>query len=166
MSNGIYILLGSNLGDKVKNLSTAIDKIKELGVQCLQTSSVYETAAWGIEDQPSFVNQVVRIETTHDAFWLLKKLLDIESEMGRVRLQKWGERLIDLDILYWNEQIINSKELEIPHPGIPDRRFTLVPLVELDSEFEHPVLKVSNRRLLDQCTDQLEVKKWPDPAGQ
>ena len=157
---GIYLLLGTNLGDRKANLDRAIQLIDAKGITVIQTSSIYETAAWGIEDQPGFLNQVIRVGTQLPAERLLSILLAIELEMGRVRIQKWGERLIDIDILYYLDEVIDKEDLQVPHPGIPDRRFTLVPLVELDAEAMHPVLQKSQQELLEACKDELEVKVW------
>jgi len=157
---GIYILLGTNLGDREKNLGEAKNLVTREGVAVLAASSIYETAAWGIEDQPGFLNQVVKVETSLSPMALLETLLAIEGEMGRVRIIKWGERLIDLDILYYHDEIIDQKDLSVPHPGIPDRRFTLVPLVELASEEVHPTLNMSQQALLELCPDVLEVKLY------
>lgn len=155
---GIYLLLGTNLGEREENLAQARNLVEEAGIRVLRESSVYETAAWGIEDQPGFLNQVVEVKTELSPLALLERLLSIEEEMGRVRIVKWGERLIDLDILYYNNDQIDSERLNVPHPGIPDRRFTLVPLVELAAEEIHPALNKSQSQLLEACPDTLEVK--------
>ena len=156
---GIYLLLGTNLGEREKNLAHAKKLAEAAGIHVIHESSVYETAAWGIEDQPGFLNQVVEVETELSPLSLLEKLLAIEQEMGRVRKVKWGERLIDLDILYYNNEQMESERLNVPHPGIPDRRFTLVPLVELAADEIHPVLNKSQIELLEVCPDVLKVKK-------
>jgi len=159
MIDGIYLLLGTNLGDKKYNLSQAKALInKQVGV-IINQSNTYETAAWGITEQPSFLNAVIEIKSELTPEQMLLKINEIEAEMGRVRKEKWGERLIDIDILYYQHQIHTSDELQIPHPGIPYRRFTLIPLVELNAEFIHPVLNKTNQQLLEQCEDSLEVKK-------
>jgi 2-amino-4-hydroxy-6-hydroxymethyldihydropteridine diphosphokinase len=156
MTEGIYLLLGSNLGDKRKQLSSAIDKIAR-GNEVVLQSKVYETAAWGNSDQPSFYNQVISIRTSIDPHDLLHQLLNIELEMGRIRDEKWGARHIDIDILYFNDLVIKTDNLTIPHPEIQNRRFTLVPMVELAAEFYHPVLKKTQQELLTKCADLLEV---------
>lgn len=155
---GIYLLLGTNLGDRAINLANAINLAAEQGVVIKAVSAIYETAAWGIEEQPGFLNQVLEVETTLSAEELLKTILAIELEMGRVRIQKWGERLIDIDILYYHDQVIDSPELTVPHPEIQSRRFTLVPLVELAAEELHPVLQKTQAELLAVCPDGLEVR--------
>ncbi|MTI22173.1 2-amino-4-hydroxy-6-hydroxymethyldihydropteridine diphosphokinase [Fulvivirga sp. RKSG066] len=157
MIDGIYLLLGTNLGDKKMQLSLAKTAISEQIGEIRQESSIYETAAWGKTDQPSFLNQVVEICSDLDPVKMLEVINTIEQKMGRLRQEKWGERLIDIDILYYKNQICNEPDLQIPHPGIPNRRFTLVPLVELAPNFKHPVLNKTNTELLHACEDDLEV---------
>lgn len=159
MIDGIYLLLGTNLGDKKSNLLKAKALInRQLGT-IINQSYTYETAAWGITDQASFLNEVVEIKSILTPKQMLSKINEIEKEMGRVRQVKWGERLIDIDILYFQHQVHSTDNLKIPHPGIPDRRFTLIPLVELNAAFNHPLLNKTNQQLLDQCKDSLQVKK-------
>lgn len=153
---GIYLLLGTNMGDRMANLEEAKNRIGNV----LQSSSVYSTAAWGVEEQPEFYNQVIEIESELDPEELLKKILDIEIEMGRKRIVKWGPRLIDIDILFYRDVILKSNDLIVPHPEIQNRRFTLVPLEEIYKGV-HPVLKKTMRELLDDCKDTLEVKRLP-----
>lgn len=155
---GIYLLLGTNLGDRAKNLADARNLLKEQGIELKAVSSIYETDAWGIEDQPGFLNQVLEVATDLGPEALLKTILAVELEMGRVRIQKWGERLIDIDILYYQDQVIDTPELKVPHPQIPNRRFTLVPLAELAAEEVHPVLCKTQQELLAVCPDGLEVR--------
>lgn len=156
---GIYLLLGTNLGDREENLAAARNLMLEREIAVKAISSVYETAAWGIEEQPGFLNQVLEVATDLSPEALLKTLLGIELEMGRVRIEKWGERLIDIDILYYQDQVIDTPELKVPHPEIPNRRFTLVPLVELAAEEVHPVSGKTQEELLAVCPDTLDVKK-------
>ncbi|GAB5527142.1 MAG: 2-amino-4-hydroxy-6-hydroxymethyldihydropteridine diphosphokinase [Roseivirga sp.] len=155
---GIYLLLGTNLGDREKNLSAARNLMKEEAIELKAVSSIYETAAWGIEQQPGFLNQVLEVATDLSPEALLKTLLAIELEMGRVRIQKWGERLIDIDILYYQDKVVDTADLKVPHPEIPNRRFTLVPLVELAAGEVHPVLGKTQQELLAVCPDGLEVR--------
>jgi len=159
---GIYLLLGTNLGNKVKNLEKVIELLVANRVAIRKESSIYETAAWGIEDQPSFLNQVIEIETSRAPEKLLELLQEIELKMGRVRKVKWGERLIDIDILYYGDTIVDQEELKIPHPEIQNRRFTLAPLVELSPELIHPVLKKRQEVLLEECEDSLDVSVLTD----
>lgn len=159
MIEGIFLLLGSNLGDKKTVLANAREKINQEIGPVTQTSALYETAAWGKTDQPSFYNQVVEVQSSMPPEKILKKINAIEEHLGRVRHEKWGARIIDIDILYYNTTVLESEELTIPHPGIPERRFTLIPLVELAPDFIHPTLRKSNSQLLIACTDTLDVQK-------
>lgn len=155
----IFILLGSNLGNRKANLQKAALGIeKRLGV-IKKRSSLYETKPWGKSDQPDFLNQVVLVESNLPIESVLDCVLDIEQDLGRKRGEKWGARLIDIDLLYAENRIIDSDKLTLPHPGIPDRRFVLQPLVEIAPDFVHPVLKKTNLELLDLCYDTLLVKK-------
>lgn len=156
--SGIYLLLGTNLGNKSNNLRKVIELLVANRIAIRRESSIYETAAWGIEDQPSFLNQVIEIETARTPERLLELTQEIERTMGRVRIEKWGERLIDIDILYYGDTILNQEGLVIPHPEIQNRKFTLAPLVEVAPEFVHPLLLSSQKELLDGCNDQLPVQ--------
>lgn len=156
----IYLLLGTNLGNKIKNLEKVRELLVSNRVAIRRESSIYETAAWGIEDQPSFLNQVLEIETARTPEKLLELTQEIEQKMGRVKEVKWGERLIDIDILYYGDSILNQDELQIPHPEIQNRRFTLVPLVEIASDFIHPQLMISQEEMLKACEDELEVTSY------
>lgn len=156
---GIYILLGTNLGKREENLKQALTLLVENKIQILTHSSVYETAAWGKTDQQAFLNQVVQIATSLNPIQLLEKLLSIEAEMGRIRKEKWGERLIDLDILYYDDVVLDSPNLHIPHIGITERRFTLAPLAEIAPDFIHPTYLKTQIALLNLCKDELPVKQ-------
>lgn len=159
MTEGIFILLGSNLGDRNNNLNQAKLKISESIGEIVRESAIYETAAWGVQDQPSFYNQVIEINSLQLPHQMLANILRIENKLGRIRREKWGSRTIDIDILYYNDLSINAEELQIPHPGIPSRRFTLIPLAEIAPDFIHPLLRKSNSVLLINCKDELTVKK-------
>ncbi len=161
MTYGQYLLLGTNLGDKLANLERAKKAISKV-VCILSTSSVYETAAWGVTDQPSFYNQVLKVNSKLDPEVLLQHLLQIETDMGRMRYEKWGPRVIDIDILYLDNMIIQINNLQVPHPGIIDRKFTLVPLVELAPDFIHPLNGMSNEELLINIKDDSKIKKLPE----
>lgn len=158
-SEPVVIGLGSNLGNRLQNLSTAIDLINSNAGPVLFMSSVYETAAWGNEAMPPYLNQVLITGTIMDPITLLEALLEIENKMGRERNTKWTSRIIDLDILFYGEKIINKSKLKIPHPHLHERKFTLVPLVEIIPEFIHPVFKKSMRQLSVICHDTLSVNK-------
>jgi tRNA 2-selenouridine synthase len=155
-----YILLGSNAGDRAHQLKEALNQITQQVGAVLQVSHIYETKAWGNEAQEDFLNQVICIETTYTPQKLLANLLKIEQQMGRVRHEKWAPRTIDLDILFYEDDIIDEPQLIIPHPFLHLRRFTLVPLVELAPQQIHPILKKTFRELLEDCEDSLLVTKF------
>jgi 2-amino-4-hydroxy-6-hydroxymethyldihydropteridine diphosphokinase len=154
----VYLLTGGNVGDSLKTLQRANGLIEERVGQIIKSSSVYKTAAWGKTDQDDFLNQVLEIETFLSPEELMDKLLDIEMDLGRKRLEKYGPRIIDLDILFYDDLILDSERLTIPHPQIQFRRFVLQPLNELEPELIHPVIKKSIGVLLKECPDLLEVK--------
>ena len=156
--NGILLLLGTNLGDRLKNLENARNALKFKGVEIVQESSIYQSEPWGKPDQPWFLNMVVEVNTVLSPYELLEVCLAIETELGRKRKEKWGERLIDIDILFYKNQIIDEPELIIPHPGIAARRFTLMPLVERWANCVHPVLKIDLRNVWEKCHDDLIVR--------
>ncbi|NOT76913.1 MAG: 2-amino-4-hydroxy-6-hydroxymethyldihydropteridine diphosphokinase [Cyclobacteriaceae bacterium] len=153
-----FLLLGSNQGDRRQYIDAAFLEIHSLGSDAYH-SSMYETAAWGKEDQSPFLNQVVVLTTGLSPEDLLRAILSIESGLGRIRMEKWGSRTIDIDILFYGEEIISQPDLVVPHPAIAQRRFTLEPMAELVPEMIHPVLKKSMRQLLDECTDTLPAIK-------
>lgn len=155
----VFLLLGSNLGDRLSHLQEARVLISRKLGKIITTSSVYQTKAWGETAQPDFYNQVIEIEPFHDAFATLKVLQEIENQMGRVRAEKWGSRLIDIDILLWDDAHIQKPELIIPHPYLAERRFTLVPLVEIAPKAIHPESKKTMLQLLEECQDPLAVSK-------
>ncbi len=156
----VYIQLGTNLGDRERNLSTANWHLSRLPSRLVRASSIYETEAWGIQDQPTFLNQVILIETDILPFRLLDEVLAIEKRMGRMRREKWKERLIDIDILFYDELVIESERLSIPHPFIQERNFVLVPMVEIAPDHCHPKFKLNMTELLELSKDPLEVHAW------
>ena len=157
-----YLLTGGNLGDRKENLSKAAELINQQCGRVTRSSSLYKTAAWGITDQPSFLNQALEISTSLNAKQLMRKILKVEKIMGRVRKEKFGPRIIDIDILFFENEIHDLSFLKIPHPELQNRRFVLVPLVEIDPELLHPVLKKTVAELLEECPDNLEVTKITD----
>lgn len=154
--NGIYLLLGSNMGNRLEYLREAESMLISNGFTIIDESSIYETAPWGEKDQPWFLNVVLQVETSYSAGEVLNHLLEIEQKLGRIRKEKWGERCIDIDILYFHDEIVDTESLQIPHPGIPDRRFTLIPLVEMCPMEVHPLLGKSQMELLADCPDPLD----------
>lgn len=160
MSHKAYLLTGGNLGDRVSNLARARELIGLHAGRVEAVSSLYETAAWGKEDQPPFLNQALVIATELSPRRLLRRLLKLEKQMGRIREEKYGPRLIDIDILLYDQEVHQYPLLTLPHPALPQRRFALMPLAEIVPGLMHPVLKLSIRELLAQCTDPLPVKKY------
>jgi 2-amino-4-hydroxy-6-hydroxymethyldihydropteridine diphosphokinase len=154
-----FILLGSNMGDRSLLLEEARMQIAKKAGKILQTSGIYETAAWGKESQPSFLNQVLVVETSLNPELLMETLLKIENEMGRVREEKMGPRTIDIDILFYDDLVYNSDNLIIPHPLLQLRRFVLLPLSEIKPSKMHPLLMQSVEQLLVNCKDPLKVEK-------
>ncbi|KXX69021.1 2-amino-4-hydroxy-6-hydroxymethyldihydropteridine diphosphokinase [Flammeovirga sp. SJP92] len=155
----IVLLLGANLGDKEETLRNAVIEINEGVGEVVSISHFYETAAWGKEDQPSYYNQVLVCKSSLDPQNLLKTTQNIEQKLGRVRKEKWGARIIDVDILFIEREKISEENLKVPHPFIQERRFTLEPLKEILPHFVHPVLNQTLSDLLLNCKDPLPVKK-------
>ena len=155
----IYFLgLGSNIGDLEENMCVAIDKISQVhGCKVLQKSNVYMTKAWGFEEQDDFLNMVLEIETDISPQMFIKYLKDIEVQMGRVKTQKWGPRVMDIDILYCDDMVMETDELVIPHPYLHKREFVLKPLVEIAKDFVHPVLHRTNGKLFDLLEGQCQA---------
>ncbi len=157
--NTIYLLLGSNLGNSKKQLSKALQFIEKNIGHIKRQSGLYVTAAWGNTAQPDFLNRVAVVETNLTAIETMLAILLIEKKMGRVRTEKNAPRIIDIDILFFNKEIINETKLVVPHPQIQNRRFVLIPLNELSANFIHPVLNKTIHYLLRVCPDKLAVKK-------
>lgn len=154
-----YLLLGSNLGDSRKYLADAILEIEDRLGMLQKKSSLYQTASWGRHDQPDFINQVIELKTNLNPAMLLAGILKIEQDLGRKRVQKWGSRTIDIDILLFEDQVVNEADLVIPHPYLPVRRFSLMPLCEIASDRIHPLSGKTIRELLSELSDDLYVKK-------
>ena len=152
-----FLLLGANLGDRLTTLSQAVHLIAESVGAVVQHSHLYETAPWGVVDQPAFLNQVIAVDTQLEPEAVLMQTQRIERELGRIRLEKWGARMIDIDILFYDQRIIETEQLTIPHPYLHRRRFTLVPLAEIAPDFRHPVLGKTTVELLAECLDTSEV---------
>ena len=136
-----HIALGSNLGDKAANLRRALELLDERGVEVVKVSSFICTEPYGVTDQPQFLNAVCQVRTSLEPLALLHTLLGIEQEMGRVRLRHWGERNIDLDLLLYEDVVMDTPELKLPHPDMQNRDFVLLPLFEIAPELIHPVLR-------------------------
>jgi 2-amino-4-hydroxy-6-hydroxymethyldihydropteridine diphosphokinase len=162
MDETVFILLGTNLGDRLENLANARLSIERFPSKIIRASGIYETAAWGNTEQENFYNQVIEIQSKLRPIQLLNKIHETESNLGRIRKEKWGPRSIDIDILFYGDDVVSESSLIIPHPGIPSRRFTLIPLNEIAPKFIHPVLKKKIGTLLQECSDHLEVTKLCD----
>ena len=147
------------MGNREETLVNAFTLIRQYCGNIRAMSSIYETDAWGKNDQPSFLNQALEIYTDLQPRQLLRQILKIEEQIGRVREEKYGPRIIDIDILFFNGEIHNCPMLKLPHPEIQNRRFVLVPLAEIAAEFIHPVLKKTIAELLAICPDKLEVSR-------
>jgi 2-amino-4-hydroxy-6-hydroxymethyldihydropteridine diphosphokinase len=157
-----YILLGGNRGDVQTTFQRALEHLRKYG-EVVGQSGLYKSAPWGMETEHMFLNQAVILETTHSPGALLEELLYIERELGRVREQKsvgYTDRVLDLDILLIDDLVIKEPELCVPHPRMHLRKFTLMPLVEIAPEKQHPVLLKSMTTLLEECADEHEVVKY------
>lgn len=154
-----YLLTGSNLGERANFISQANTDIEQRCGKIIRHSAIYETAPWGLLSQPAFLNQAIAIETTLSPQSLMKRLLSIETEMGRTRTIQFGPRTIDIDILLIDSLIIDTPSLQIPHPALPNRRFALIPLLEIAPTLIHPILNKSIETLLTLCPDESDVQK-------
>lgn len=151
-----FIGIGSNLGRRKENIKFALKLLKKHGIKILKVSTIIETEPYGLKEQPKFLNCVASVETTLNPSQLLKTLLSIENELGRVRTVKWGPRTIDLDILFYDELVIKEKGLTIPHPDLENRIFVLKPLCEIAPDFVHPTLKKTVKKMLLELVEKSE----------
>lgn len=149
----VFLLLGANLGEREVTLKQAVELISKQIAPVTAQSHLYETAPWGVIDQPAFLNQVIKIETELSPIKVLDQTLKIEKQLGRERRLRWGARIIDIDILYYADLVLADSDLYLPHPRMHERRFTLIPLAEIAADFVHPILKKTNQELLNECTD-------------
>lgn len=158
----VFLGIGSNIGNRERNLCTAIDRLGSPSLVVKNVSSFYETEPVGpVREQPSFLNCIIEADYAHSAHSLLALAHEVENEMGRERRIPKGPRTIDLDILYYGSDVIDeSPELQIPHPGIPHRRFVLVPMNEVDPEWSHPRLRKTQSELLNETVDTSAVVVW------
>lgn len=161
--NTTYLLLGSNLDDRQGMIRKAVERINDRIGPVTGSSSVYESEPWGFESECSFLNQVVKVDTGLSPHELLEAILNIESKLGRKRdsrVERYSSRSIDIDILFYNEDIISENNLNIPHPRIPERMFTLLPLCELNPSMVHPVYQRTVKELMALCSDRNEVSLY------
>ncbi|MBI2281642.1 MAG: 2-amino-4-hydroxy-6-hydroxymethyldihydropteridine diphosphokinase [Bacteroidetes bacterium] len=158
--NKLILSLGGNKGNVATTfLHVEKDIRNEIG-EILKSSSSYKTAAWGNTNQPDFLNKVIEVATDLSVEECLHKVLLIEKKWGRIRTgKKWKARTIDIDILFYNDLILNKEQLIVPHPHLQDRKFVLIPLVEILPDYNHPLLNKSLKALLEKCIDVLDVQK-------
>jgi len=159
LMNIVSLLIGGNMGDRMANLAAARNTINIECGRIISTSSIYETEAWGYKEQDSFLNQALIIQTTLEAGALMDAILKIEMALGRKREIPLGPRIIDIDIIYYNDEIINTSSLSIPHPSMTERKFVLMPLTEISPDHMHPILLKTNAVLLKECGDSSVVYK-------
>ncbi len=156
--NEVFLLLGSNVGVRLQNIENAMAKLEQKAGVLIDCSSVYETEPWGFVSKTHFLNVVVGIKTHLSAEKLLEVILEIEKELGRVRQGKtYSSRTIDIDILFYNSEIINKIHLTVPHPEIPNRQFTLIPMCEIAGKYIHPQNGLSMQEMLFKCRDKSKV---------
>lgn len=156
---GIYLLLGSNLGDREHQLARARELLDNRAAVILQSSSIYASPSWGIQESGDFLNQVLEISTKLSPHALLYQTLSIEVGVGRQFQGRMQDRHIDIDILYYRDTIINSDLLTLPHARIAERRFVLTPMAEIAPQEMHPVLNLSQKQLLHRCPDHQPVTR-------
>jgi 2-amino-4-hydroxy-6-hydroxymethyldihydropteridine diphosphokinase len=162
MNFEVFVGLGSNLGDRDRNLRLGISRLGELG-QILRISSVYETQPWGWEDQPDFLNAVCSLDPSfRDPELFFRELKRIEKETGRRSQERWGPRELDLDLLFWGDEVIATESLLVPHPHVADRRFVLTPLCQIAPDLKHPLTGLTVRQMLESCPDPKRVERWGD----
>ncbi len=158
--NTVILLIGGNIGDRPKYLQQAVTLIAARTGRVTRESALYETAPWGEVQQPDYLNQALILETEMDAPALLEELLLIERTIGRIRRRKWDSRVIDIDIIFFNQEVITLPQLKVPHPRMQLRRFVLAPLQEIIPDWAHPILQLTVNQLLEACPDPLPVHKF------
>ncbi len=155
-----YLLLGGNIGDRIMHLRMARQKVHDLIGKPVSVSSVFETQPWGFVHKTNFLNQLIIVRTFLSPEQVMEKIREIEQHLGRIRDEKqYTERTIDIDILFYDDLILNKKDLTIPHPQLHKRSFALVPLAELEPGLVHPVFKKTIKTLLNECPDTMKVNK-------
>ena len=158
--NIVFLQLGSNLGDRELLLKDAIIAIENRVGDVVEFSKVYESAPWRVEGQENYLNQILKVRTPLSAYEVLSIVLDIEKQLGRIRLEKWGERIIDIDIIFYNDFIIETPDLCVPHKHLHERMFVLTPLHNIAPEMVHPIYNKTIAELLEMCNDIELVKEY------
>lgn len=160
MKHLAYLSIGGNMGDRQAYLQAALDKLaSHPGCQLGLVSNIYETPAWGKTDQADFLNLACQVETDLSAQEFLTFCQEIEQDLDRVRIEKWGQRTIDLDIIFWDDQVIEEENLQVPHPYAHERAFVLLPLTDIAADYRHPVLQKTVAELLLPLKDVKDIKK-------
>ncbi len=159
MPEKAVLLLGGNKGDRLILLNAAVEAVSKLGEVTL-LSKIYETEAWGGVAKGPFLNQLIQIKTTYSPSELLTFTQQIETDLGRKRDEHWGDRTMDIDVIYFGENVIDTPAIQIPHPFIVERKFVLAPLAEILPDFIHPIIGKTNRQMLIECKDESEVRVW------
>ncbi len=152
----VVLMIGGNLGDREQLIKEALHGLVEIGKIEMQ-SSIYETEAWGDASEMGYLNQAVVVRTNRSPIEFLRSVQQIENRLGRVRKEKWGDRTMDIDIIYVDDLVYHDEDLTLPHPMMAERNFVLVPLVEILPDYIHPIFGVSNRELLRRCKDGRKV---------
>jgi 2-amino-4-hydroxy-6-hydroxymethyldihydropteridine diphosphokinase len=151
--NIVYLQLGSNIGDREQLISDAINEISVYVGKVNVRSKIYESTPWRIDGQANYLNQLIEVKTLSSASETLVSILKIENDLGRVRIEKWGERLIDIDIIFFNNEIVENSDLCIPHKHMHERNFVLLPLNEIAPDFIHPKYNKTVSELFKESRD-------------
>lgn len=157
--NKAYLLIGGNVGNRFLYLQMAVKLLNDQCCKVVNKSAIYETAPWGNSNQGAFLNQALEVNTEFSASELMMRLLNIEEQMGRKRLEKYGPRIIDIDILLFNNEVHSTPELTVPHAELQNRQFALRPLSHIAGTVIHPIFHKSIQQLLEECLDTLDVKE-------
>ncbi len=165
MAHTAYLGFGSNIGDRKRNILKAYERLSEKGLKIIEKSGFFKTAPYGYESQPEFLNSVALVEVEAGALRLLEIIKEVEKEIGRTETFRWGPRVIDIDILFFEDLVLKSEVLNIPHLDLHNRCFVLYPLAEIAPDFLHPVLKITVKELKKNCrgkVEKIEITPAPD----